>query len=144
MRVPNIDHDAGSPPGQARAVVSSKLPHSAAPSISLTRLAWFDANGDGRIDTRAAGSGGDATLLVPTHEVDLPTYGHNANPRIDSRAAKASDPAGTGAPAPAPAPISPAQTQRAVDAYQRYGQTPAVSAPAVPTANADATSLVRA
>jgi hypothetical protein len=134
MRVPNIDHDAGISTGQARAAVSSKLAHPAAPSISLTRLAWFDANGDGRIDTRAAGSGGDATLLVPTHEVDLPTYGHNANPRIDTRAVKASD----------AAPMSPAQTQRAVDAYQRYGQTPAVSAPAASTANADATSLARA
>ncbi len=32
----------------------------------------------------AAGSGGDATLLVPTHEVDLPTYGRAASPRLDN------------------------------------------------------------
>lgn len=138
MRVPNIDHDAGSPTDRARVVTNSRLPHSAAPSISLTRLAWFDANGDGRIDTRSAGAGGDATLLVPTHEVDLPTYDHNANPRIDTRAAKVSDAAGTGVSVAA----TPAQTQRAVDAYQRYGSAPVpVAAPATPTAVADATSL---
>jgi hypothetical protein len=140
MRVLNIDHDAGSPPAAPRAATSAAAARSSSTGISLTRLAWFDANGDGRIDTRAAGAGGDATLLVPTHEVDLPTYGRAAAPRLDGRPMRAEipnagEPAGTATP-----PVGNAvQTQRAVDAYQRYGQAPAPAAGA-PTAVADATS----
>ncbi len=52
MRVPNIDLDPGSTAGAARAVTHRAIAHSGSPTISLTRLAWFDANGDGRIDPR--------------------------------------------------------------------------------------------
>ncbi len=159
MNVPNIDIGAGSftavpradangeatPSGpQARpsaAPTSGVSTETSAGSIALTRLAWFDANGDGRIDPRAAGAGGDATLLVPAHQVDLPTYGRVAHPAAGSRSA-AARPAG----AAANESRNPAQTQRAVTAYQRYGQAPPPpdSVAAAPTATADAISAAPA
>lgn len=148
MHVPNIERDAGSPTSAPRAAVRSAtnaaLIHSVAPTISLTRLAWFDANGDGRIDTRPAGAGGDATLLVPTHEVELPTYGRAALPRLDGRTTKPNEPAS----AAAPTRPNPVRTQQAAASYQRDGQAPpplpapvaSVASAALPTAVADATS----
>jgi hypothetical protein len=137
MNVPNIEIGSGSvtaiprvdvtgltaPSANARSARTTSAPTTS--SISLTRLAWFDANGDGEIDTRAAGAGGDATLLVPAHQVDLPTYGRAAHPAPGSRPESAVK-ATSGA-----ADHTPVQTQRAVAAYQRYGQAPA--APAAPT-----------
>ncbi len=142
MNVPNITQGPGSIPPLPRAAADGGIPapahtdgaagrarvHAPAAGISLTRLAWFDANGDGLIDPRAAGAGGDATLLVPTHEVDLPTWGRPANPVVVGPAAKSREAVGGEAKSPAVA-ANAAQTQRAVDAYQRYGQTPAAAAP---------------
>jgi hypothetical protein len=96
---------------------------SQAENVSLTRLAWFDANGDGDIDPRPAGAGGDATLLVPSHAVDLPVFARPATgvsyhgPRPESSNVKSG------------AAPNQAQTRQALDAYSRYGQ----SAPAAPT-----------
>ena len=147
MNVPNIDQGPGSvrtlaratdggapaPPEQA---VAPPRP-APQPGISLTRLAWFDVNGDGRIDPRSAGSGGDATLLVPAHEVDLPTYGRVSGP-----------PAGTRPAHPTPTTdehqqptigANPAQANRAAEAYQRYGQAPDASPTPPPSASPDLT-----
>jgi hypothetical protein len=150
MNVPNIEIGSGSvttnprvgvggltaPSPNARSARTTS--EATTSSISLTRLAWFDANGDGKIDTRAAGAGGDATLLVPAHQVDLPTYGRAAHPAPASRPASAGKAAGDAAP-----DHSPVQTQRAVAAYQRYGQAPAAptSVAALPSASADAISV---
>src|SRR5690242_1639273 len=40
-----------------------------AAQISFTRTAWCDLDGDGAIDPRPALEGGDAIMLVPTHDV---------------------------------------------------------------------------
>jgi len=93
--------------------------------VSFTRLAWFDANGDGRIDPRSATAGGDATLLVPADGVDLPTWSRAANPVGAARAGR--DVGSTARPTT----LNAAQAGRAADAYQRYGQTsPHTTAPA--------------
>jgi hypothetical protein len=150
MNVPNIELGSGSVTAIPRVDVtgltasspnarSARTTSEATTStISLTRLAWFDANGDGEIDTRAAGAGGDATLLVPAHQVDLPTYGRAAHPAPGSRPASEGTSASDAAP-----DHSPVQTERAVAAYQRYGQAPAAptSVAAQPSASADAISL---
>jgi hypothetical protein len=124
----------GQPPPSPPARSAGSASAASTSSISLTRLAWFDANGDGQIDTRAAGSGGDATLLVPAHQVDLPTYGRAAHPAAVNRTPSAGPVDG------APADRNPAQTQRAVAAYERYGQAP-TSVAAAPSASADAISV---
>jgi hypothetical protein len=46
--------------------------------VSLTPVGCFDLAGDGQINSRSALDGGDATLLVPSHQVDLPTWPHAA------------------------------------------------------------------
>jgi hypothetical protein len=146
MNVPNISQGPGSVTTLPRtafgaetsaarldaAVVgpaSSKAPSAA---ISFTRLACFDVNGDGNIDTRSAATGGDATLLVPTHAVDLPTYSRPAHPigggHLDRDKPSGSD------PAPAVATPNAAQANRAADAYERYGQSvPIARATPAPT-----------
>jgi hypothetical protein len=150
MNVPNIEFASGNVTTTSRVDLTGLTPPSSSAraarttseattaSIALTRLAWFDANGDGEIDTRAAGAGGDATLLVPAHQVDLPTYGRPAHPGPGSRPASAGE-----APSDAAPDHSPVQTQRAVAAYQRYGQAPAAptSVAALPSASADAISV---
>jgi hypothetical protein len=85
----------------------------------FARLAWFDVNGDGHIDPRSAAAGGDATLLVP-HGADLPIYSRNVSQSASSRTLRE-------------APGNAAQTNRAVDAYQRYGASSAAQ-PAAPAA----------
>jgi len=146
MNVPNIRQDPGGVTALPRAVgdgeahagqqeVAAAREHagtrSGAPSVSFTRLAWFDVNGDGHIDPRSAAAGGDATLLVPSDAVDLPTYSRNVTPLGDTHSAKVdhTEPEDRTAPAG-----NPAQTNRAVEAYQRYGQaqapTPPTAAPA--------------
>jgi hypothetical protein len=105
----------------------------AVPAISFTRLACFDVNGDGSIDTRSAAAGGDATLLVPTHAVDLPTYTRHANPMASGRPVRDKD-----AP-PATSSGTAAQANHAAESYQRYGQMPPVAtAPPAPTPPAQA------
>ena len=52
--------------------------------VSFTRVSWCDLNGDGRFDTRSALQGGDATMLVPTH--DAATNSRRALP-LQSQAA---------------------------------------------------------
>lgn len=150
MNVPNIRQDPGSVTALPRAAAdgeriagqqtaaAAREPaggHSAPPSVAFTRLAWFDVNGDGRIDPRSAAAGGDATLLVPSDAVALPTFSRNITPLGDTHAAKANveDPKDRSAP-----PGNPAQTNRAVEAYQRYGQAPSPPAP-VPTPIASST-----
>jgi hypothetical protein len=154
MNVPNIDRGAVSSAGTPRTDAGGEIPppqpdagpaparaESPATSIALTRLAWFDANGDGRIDTRAAGTGGDATLLVPAHQVDLPTYRRVAHAAAGAHAAKPAESSGTDRSVRSTAE-NPAQTQRAVAAYQRYGDAavPPTSVAALPSATANAMS----
>jgi hypothetical protein len=143
MNVPNIGQGPGGvttlprgvadgngvAPG-ADAVARGPAPSDAsALAISFTRLACFDVNGDGSIDTRSAAAGGDATLLVPTHAVALPTYTRPANPMSSGRATKDKEPVG----APATGAGTAAQASHAVESYQRYGQSPpAAPAPAAP------------
>jgi hypothetical protein len=141
MNVPNIGQGAESVVTLSRTIVGSDslaprvdaagadpAPKSqASPAISFTRLACFDVNGDGNIDTRSAAAGGDATLLVPTHAVDLPTYSRRANPMGDGHPLRAKE--SDNGSAPAGAPPNAAQTNRAADAYERYGQTPPPAPP---------------
>jgi hypothetical protein len=153
MNVPNIRQEPGGVTALPRAVgdgeshagqqtVAAAREHAAtrsgAPSVSFTRLAWFDVNGDGHIDPRSAAAGGDATLLVPSDAVDLPTYSRNVTPLADTHSGRVTNEEHEGRTAPTG---NPAQTNRAVEAYQRYGQTPAAqnAAPA-PTPIAGAAS----
>jgi hypothetical protein len=134
---------SGTAAGQSRAV--DVRPATPTESFSFTRLAWFDINGDGHIDPRAAGAGGDATLLVGSREVDLPTYSRTVHTVGDLRAFKGKGPAKADASTP-PTPTS-AQTKQAIDAYQRYGQAPAPATPTptptpVPASNAAPTPPV--
>jgi hypothetical protein len=143
MNVPNISQSPGSatplswagtgsepvaPPRTDVAEPAHVRPDAPAPGISLTRLACFDINGDGHIDPRSAGTGGDATLLVPTQQVDLPTWSYTVNPMAGARVAKAKEPKPDATPV-APTPGNAAQTNRAVGAYQRYGQPPSAPGP---------------
>jgi len=147
MNVPNITQGSGSAATLPRAFAGGQImapnasaaapapvrTHTPEPGISLTRLACFDINGDGHIDPRSADEGGDATLLVPTHEVDLPTWSYTVDTVDDPQPVK-TKPTGNGEHTVVPAPANAARTNRAVGAYQRYGQTatPPVPAPAVP------------
>jgi hypothetical protein len=154
MNVPNISQGIGGVatlPAQTSgsAAVQSRSadvrPRAQEESFSFTRLAWFDINGDGHIDPRAAGAGGDATLLVGSREADLPTYSRTVHTVGDIRAFKIRDLKASD-PSSAPVPTA-AQTRQAIDAYQRYGQasssagTPPVSMPAAP-ASAPTPSVV--
>jgi len=128
MNVPTINQGPGGvaapPAAEAAANAARSRVDADARSANFTRLAWFDVNGDGSIDPRSASSGGDATLLVPAHEVDLPTYARPAHSiAIVHSATTASSPV-----------VNAAQANRAVVAYQRYGQQPpAPPAPPVAT-----------
>ncbi|HET9728522.1 MAG TPA: hypothetical protein VFR41_03825 [Acidimicrobiia bacterium] len=86
----------------------------------FVRVGWFDLNGDGRIDGRSSLSGGDGVLLLPAHAVDAPRYarivGRAAARAADSHEEPVSDPPKSDAQS--------VQTRQAIDAYQRYGQTP--------------------
>ena len=93
MNVPNIGQSSGSvvtlprsqpdtevqlgslrESGQASAEVRVEA-HEA--DVAFTRIGWFDANGDGRIDSRSSLYGGDGTILLP-HSVKAPTYSRAA------------------------------------------------------------------
>ncbi len=159
MNVPNIGQGPVSAPVLPRTVAGGEnvtpRPVAAAPTavrshpvpgISLTRLACFDVNGDGNIDPRSASAGGDATLLVPTHEVDLPTWPHAANPmesahdrarpHAETRTVTNATAHPAASTAGAAGTANAAQTNRAVGAYQRYGQDTGGAAPARTTAGA--------
>ncbi len=135
MNVPNIGQGLGSVTALPRAagesdaastrsasVASGRSPsRSAGTSVDFARLAWFDVNGDGELDPRSAAAGGDATLLVPAYAVDFPMYARTVSQSASARPLK-----GT--------PGNAAQTNRAVGAYQRYGEVHAAGpAPAAPT-----------
>ncbi len=154
MNVPNISQGLGSVTALSRPVADGETvaglradsavrgrtsAESTPSSVAFARLAWFDLNGDGSIDPRSAASGGDATLLVPAHAVDLPTYARSAHPGPGARSAGPT----TNRPV---APGNAAQTNRAVVAYQRDGQAPAPVAPppARPIAPAPAPAPTRA
>jgi hypothetical protein len=132
MNVPNITQSLGSVATLARAEAPTEAAShpASAPAVatstgtpigsgsngvSLARLAWFDVNGDGHIDPRSTTSGGDATLLVPSHSVDLPTYRRTVN---DVGGPRPANPRET----PPAMPANPAQASRAATAYQRYGE----------------------
>jgi len=146
MNVPNIGQGPGSvttlpwgvaggdgvAPGTDAAARRPAPSDVSVPAISFTRLACFDVNGDGSIDTRSAAAGGDATLLVPTHAVDLPTYTRHANPMGTGRPVKDSN-----APSTAGAGTA-AQANHAAESYQRYGQAPPVAPPPTPAPTASA------
>lgn len=125
MNVPTINQGLGgpgaAPAAEAVAIAARSRVDAQARSANFARLAWFDVNGDGSIDPRSAASGGDATLLVPAHAVDLPTYARPAHAIAIVH--------GGAAAASAPPVVSAAQTNRAVVAYQRYGDAPATPPP---------------
>jgi hypothetical protein len=129
MNVPNIGQGSGSvvtlsrpqpdtevqlgslrESGQAAAEVRAVEAHEA--DVAFTRIGWFDANGDGRIDSRSSLYGGDGTILLP-HSVKAPTY---------SRAAQISKGAQNEQQQVDAPPANDVQTRQAVSAYQRYGQ----------------------
>ena len=88
---------------------------------TVVRLAWFDLNGDGIIDSRSSITGGDGTLIVPTHTSHAQLT-HNVTRRaLEQVVAKVDNPKSSG-PALEPAPASDVQTRQAINAYQRYGQ----------------------
>jgi len=118
VTIPDAQTGGGTAP-VARAVAGS------ATDVSFTRLAWFDTNGDGNIDPRPAADGGDATLLVPSHAVALPTYSRHVQTVGDIRAFKLRPLSDKSASAP-----NTAQTRQAIDAYQRYGQAAPAPTPA--------------
>jgi hypothetical protein len=137
MNVPNIIQGAGSvttlprPAADGEPVASQRgaatpgrSQAEPAPNAHFARLAWFDVNGDGHIDPRSTASGGDATLLVPAH-TDLPTYARTPTKVGGARVTADFTPDRV-----ATAPANAAQTNRAVDAYQRYGQAATLPPPA--------------
>jgi hypothetical protein len=144
MNVPNINQVPGgvaAPPraeAEAGRNARSRLDGETR-NVGFTRLAWFDVNGDGNIDPRSASAGGDATLLVPAHSVDLPTYARAAHTTATTHGA--SSPAPPSSPPPAQ---NAAQTSRAVDAYQRYGQPPAPAPVPAPEPTPDTLGAVAA
>jgi hypothetical protein len=113
-------------------LVSRTHDANAVPQVSLTRVGCFDVNADGTIDTRSALEGGDATLLLPTHSIDLPTF---ARP-----APSATPPQPTG---PTNRRSTGATFGDATSAYRRYGDdlAPAggiaVATPAEPAHHTD-------
>lgn len=105
----------------AAAVASSR---GSKPDATVVRLAWFDLNGDGVIDSRSSLAGGDGTLIVPT-QASHALFTHTVRRAGEHVAAAKEEP-----PTPAPPqadthePQAPGnvQTRQAIDAYQRYGQ----------------------
>jgi hypothetical protein len=55
-----------------------------ATQIAFTRTAWCDLDGDSAIDLRPALQGGDAVMLVPTHDVST-TYPRGLDQLEDAR-----------------------------------------------------------
>ena len=103
------------------------------------RLAWFDTNGDGVIDSRSSLAGGDGTLIVNKHasHPELPhhvarRYSADAEPQTHDVPAKTDDAQSAPVPQHTAAPATnDVQTRQAISAYQRYGQ-PTSDAPKVP------------
>jgi hypothetical protein len=120
---------------------TSQVVRPAAPKVQvdLAHVAWFDANGDGRIDSRSPLDGGDGTLLLPAHEVDLPTYSRTVarpNAPVHHGSVSPGEAKDTSTKETA-APANDVQTRQAIDAYQRYGQpAPAVTVADVTVDNA--------
>ena len=140
MNVPNIGQGSGSvvtlsrPQSDTEVQLRSLRESGSAPAevrdvqvheadVAFNRIGWFDANGDGRIDSRSSLYGGDGTILLP-HSVKAPAF---------TRAAPASRVAASDTKQVDAAPANDVQTRQAVSAYQRYGQptTPASSDQAV-------------
>lgn len=76
----------------------------------LSRQAWFDLNGDGKIEDRSALYGGDGVLIVPEavrtdHTSRTRDVEHDEGPGRDG-------------------PATPAHVEHARDAYVRYGEQP--------------------
>jgi len=103
-------------------------------NVTFVRIGWFDANGDGHIDTRSVNAGGDATILLP-HTVKAPALSRSVTRSTgtvskvdevakDAKSTTSAVAAPKAAPAtpPAPAPVSDVQTRQAIESYQRYGQ----------------------
>jgi hypothetical protein len=142
MNVPNIGQGSGSvvtlprpqPDTEVQPGTTRENPGSAPNAVhevtvkdddDFAHVGWFDANGDGHIDSRSSTYGGDGTLLLPAHAVYLPTYSRSVARPVAAKAApvavdaKAAEPPKQAAP-----PANDAQTRQAVAAYARYGQTP--------------------
>jgi hypothetical protein len=130
MNVSSIGQGPGSVvallgPQTERAASAAESSRGSQPDATVVRLAWFDLNGDGVIDSRSSVTGGDGTLIVPTH-VSHPLLTHTVSRRGDHVVGSKEE------PPPQPdrphaevhEPQAPAtvQTRQAIDAYQRYGQ----------------------
>jgi hypothetical protein len=118
MHLPPFDRDAAA---TSRAGVSGAGSSSVRrPTISLTNVVGIEINDNADIDPRSALEGGDATLLVPSHAIDLPTRPHRALHHEVHRTQ-------TGTYGPNTVPSRTARTaaiRRAVGVYQHYGQPP--------------------
>ena len=75
-----------------------------------SRQAWFDVNGDGRIEDRSALYGGDGILIVP----EAVRREHASRARVVER----------GAGPDRDQPATPVHVEHARDAYVRYGEQP--------------------
>jgi hypothetical protein len=74
-----------------------------------SRRAWFDFNGDGRIEDRSSMYGGDGVVIVSKNIT-----------RLDrARSRQVEDPVGVPAPSEKDTPVA---VEQARDAYLRYGQ----------------------
>ena len=121
---PDIEVQPGTPrvdPGSAPNPVVQEI--RVKDDVDLKSIAWFDANGDGHIDSRSSTDGGDGTLLLPAHAVYLPTYSRTVARPVAVKAAAVADDVKAEPPKDV-TPANDAQTQQAIAAYARYGQTP--------------------
>ena len=134
----------GQGPGSVLALPGPQTERAAQPAPSsrgsktdggVVRLAWFDMNGDGHIDSRSSLSGGDGTLIVNAH-ASHPLFTHNVKRDAQQQPAVKTESPTSNEPAPQPAPASDVQTRQAINAYQRYGQ-PTDNAPTTTAAKRD-------
>ena len=119
MRLPNIQPNTSTAPPTARAIGPRASTTVQASQVSLTAVACFDLAEDGEINTRPALDGGDATLLLPSHAIDLPTWPHPA--LLPS--AKPASIANAGPASTRPDTATHVAHGHAAAAYGRYGET---------------------
>jgi hypothetical protein len=79
-------------------------------AAQVARQAWFDLNGDGRIEDRSSLYGGDGTFIVPKSVAD--------KPRAQSRPVP--DPESFGSRS---VQVTPVTVEHARGSYARYGTT---------------------
>ena len=78
MHIPALTNSAPGLAGPAVPKQNAGATFPASEQLSLTLVGVFDLAGDGQINSRSALDGGDGTLLLPSHAIDLPTWTHPA------------------------------------------------------------------